>query len=244
MSVRLALWATAAYAGQLTVSEAIQRASPDLDHVTGDIARLDLWRDFGEQVLLVALPRPGDPTAVPRGNPDLLAAATEVGECLFVPGMGGAMVPTFEQYGPEGDQGTSVTWTAYDCDPWPRHRVEELSVNEAELRLRQEVAERTRELDAIDSKAFMAAGRDMVDQRLSQGRWGLPGGLPARAERTIALAAQVSVISEIGRTAVGHSVDSYSTRQRMAVLSALQAAADKALETAVNVSALSIAGWR
>ena len=45
------------------------RAHPDLDHVTGDPgARLDLWRDFGESAVLVALPRPGDLTGMPRAG--------------------------------------------------------------------------------------------------------------------------------------------------------------------------------
>ena len=59
-SVRLALWITASWRGDLGTTDALGRAFPDLDHVAGDLARLDVWRDLGEQALFVALPRPGD----------------------------------------------------------------------------------------------------------------------------------------------------------------------------------------
>ncbi len=244
VSARLSLWATAAYAGRLDVAEAVARATGDADHVSGVVAPLEVWRDLGERVVLVALPRPGDATAVPRGNQDLVAAATEAGECVFVPGMGGALVPRAAGFGPDGDRGTSLSWVAYDSDPWPRHRVEELSVNEAELQLRQELAERTRELDAIDGTAFASGGRAVADLRSGGGRFGLPDGVPPRAQRTIALAAQVRVIAEVGRSPLGHTVDSHSTQERTLVLSRLQAAAERALEVAVNVSVLTLAGWR
>ena len=51
-------------------------------------------------VVLVALPRPGDLSGMPRGSADLVAAATEAGECVFVPGIGGALVPTIEPSAP------------------------------------------------------------------------------------------------------------------------------------------------
>ena len=43
-SVRLALWATASYAGRLPLEEVMSRALPDVDHVGGDVDRLALWR--------------------------------------------------------------------------------------------------------------------------------------------------------------------------------------------------------
>ncbi|MHB1473470.1 MAG: hypothetical protein ACYDDU_03645 [Dermatophilaceae bacterium] len=76
VSVRLALWATAAYAGQLRLEDVIDRAHPDLDHVAGDFDHLSLWRDLGERAVLVALPRPGNLSGMPRGSPELIAAAT------------------------------------------------------------------------------------------------------------------------------------------------------------------------
>jgi hypothetical protein len=244
VSARLALWATVAYAGQLSLPAAVAHATGDADHVSGILGPLEVWRDLGERVVLVSLPRPGDATTVPRGNPDLVGAATDARECAFVPGIGAALVPSAAGFGPANDRGTSLTWTAYDCDPWPRHRVEELSVNETELRLREELAERTRELDAIDGTAYPSGGRQLADLHLRGETLGLPDGVPARAQRTIALAAQVCAITALGRSPVGHTVDSHSTQQRTVVLTALQAAAERALEAAVNVSVLSLAGSR
>ena len=48
-SVRLALWATASYAGRLPLEEVMDRALPDVDDVRGDVDRLALWRDLGER---------------------------------------------------------------------------------------------------------------------------------------------------------------------------------------------------
>src|ERR1035437_4055841 len=107
--VRLALWATAAYAGQLTVGQAVDRTHPDVDHVSGDLDRLSLWRDLGERAVLVALPRPGNLSGMPRGSAELIAAATDAGECVYVPGIGAALVPTIENFGLPDDQGTRGT---------------------------------------------------------------------------------------------------------------------------------------
>ncbi|HEY5248361.1 MAG TPA: hypothetical protein VIJ15_07940, partial [Dermatophilaceae bacterium] len=91
--VRLALWATAAYAGRLTVEAAVRRAHPDIDEVSGDLDHLNLWLGLGERAVLVAQPRPGNLSGMPRGSAELLAAATDAGECVYVPGIGGALVP-------------------------------------------------------------------------------------------------------------------------------------------------------
>ena len=127
VSVRLALWATAAYAGRLPMQDVAGRAHPDIDHVDGDLDHLSLWYDVGERVVLVALPRPGKLSGMPRGSAELIAAATDAGECVFVPGVGGALVPTMQTFGTAGDQGTRVTWTAYDADPVQTYVLEALS---------------------------------------------------------------------------------------------------------------------
>ena len=89
VSVRLALWATAAYAGRLPIEEVVAKAHPDIDHVAGELDHLSLWHDLGERAVLVALPRPGKLSGMPRGSAELIAAATDAGECIFVPGLGG-----------------------------------------------------------------------------------------------------------------------------------------------------------
>src|SRR5699024_10201258 len=56
-SVRVALWGTAALAGRIEVRDVPACAMPDLDPVDGLVPQLDLWRDLGERLVLVALPR-------------------------------------------------------------------------------------------------------------------------------------------------------------------------------------------
>ena len=78
LSVRTALWVTAVWHGHggLTdLDEAVAAAHPDFDHVEGDLGRLLLWRELGESALLVALPRPGDLSGMPRVTPEVAGAA-------------------------------------------------------------------------------------------------------------------------------------------------------------------------
>lgn len=245
MSVRLALWVTAASAGHLPLEEALVRAHPDLDHVAGDLDRLTLWGDLGERAVLVALPRPGNLSGMPRGSPELIAAATDAGECVYVPSLGGALVPTLEHFGPAGDEGTQVTWTAYDCEPVPTHVLEALSLNEIELRLRQDVLEATARIDALDTKPWNATLRSLADD-FPAGAWGLPAGLPRRAGRIISTAAQIGVVTDLGLSihAEAQVLTSQLTEQRHRLLTDLAAIADTAMAAAATVAALSISGLR
>ena len=245
VSVRLALCATAAYAGRLPVEDAVRQAHPDVDHVAGDLGRLSVWRDLGERAVLVSLPRPGRLAGMPRGSAELIAAATDAGECIYVPGVGGALVPTIEEFGPAGDPGTQVTWTAYDADPVPIHVLEALSLGEIELRFRQDLAEATARIDALDTKPWNARLRSMADD-LPASAWGLPTGLPRRAQRVIEAAAQIGVATELGLTVQAESqvLTSKLTEQRRRMLTDLAAIADTAMAAAATVAALSLAGLR
>lgn len=245
VSVRLALWATAAYAGQLRIEDVSDRAHPDIDHVVGDLHRLSLWHDMGERAVLVALPRPGNLSGMPRGSPELIAAATEAGECVYVPSLGGALVPAFEHFGPAGDRGTQVTWTAYDCDPVPTHILEALSLNEIELRLRQDLLEATARIDALDIKPWNAMLRSLADD-LGASVWGLPSGLPRRAQSIMATAAQIGVATDLGLSIYAESqvLTSQLTGQRRRLLTDLSAIADTAMASAATVAALWMAGLR
>jgi len=245
VSVRLALWATAAYAGQLPLEDAVRRAHPDLDDVGGDLGRLSVWRDLGERAVLVALPRPGHLSGMPRGSAELIAAATEAGECVYVPGVGGALVPTIETYGPDGDRGTRVTWSAYDADPVPTHLLEALSLGEIELRFRQDLMEATARIDALDTKPWTATLRSMAERRPG-GAWGLPPDLPPRAQSIMSTAARIGVATDLGLSSHAESqvLTSALTEQRRRLLTDLNAIADGAMEGAATAAALSLAGLR
>jgi len=244
--VRLALWATAAYAGQLSVVEAVDRAHPDLDDVTGDLDRLSLWRDLGERAVLVALPRPGNLSGMPRGSAELVAAATDAGECIYVPGIGAALVPLMEHFGPADDQGTRVTWSAYDCDPVPVHTLEALSLSEIEKAFRQELTERTLAIEALDAKPWAGSPFRSLADELSIGQWGMPQGLPSRATMLITMAATIGVATELGLSDQAQSQVLTSTvaEQRRAQPVGLEASADTAMAAAATIAALSLAGLR
>jgi len=243
-SVRVALWGTAALGGQLDPDDVPGRAMPDLDHVDGLVPQLELWRDLGERLILVALPRPGDLTSMPRGSAALVAAATEAEEMVYVTGLGGALVPRIAQFGPEGDQGWEARWTAHDADPVPQHVVQQLSLPDVELQLRREIAELTAELgqapgQPLSGHGLERAARDSVDTD-----WGLPEGLPPRAIRVVELAGAITGLADAGLDHRLHSISSSTTLGREQILRRLHDAASRALVAATNVGALHLAGWR
>jgi hypothetical protein len=244
--VRLALWATAAYGGRVSVEAAVDRAHPDIDLVTGDLSHLSLWRDLGERAVLVALPRPGDLSGMPRGSAELIAAATDAGECIYVPSIGGALVPTIEHFGPAEDQGTQVTWSAYDADPMATHTLEALSLSAIEQGFRQELMDHTLAIEALDARPWAGSPfRSMADE-LSVSQSGLPGGLPSRATSIIAMAAMVGVATELGLSdrAQSQVLTGAVAEQRRMVLTHLGASADSAMAAAATVAALCMAGLR
>jgi len=244
-SVRLALWASAAFSGRLPIAQAVALASPDVDHVTGAVEQLELWRGIGEQVVLVSLPRPGDLTGMPRASAELVAAATDAGECVYVPSLGGALVPSMATFGSDTDQGWAVSWTAYDGDPVPTHVLEALSLAEVELRFRQDLMAQTMELDRLDARPWAGDQvRARADERLNVRRWGLPEGLPPRAVSIITTASRVGAAAELGLQAPSPALTADTTQRRQMLLTRLQSTADTAVATAACVAALHLAGLR
>jgi len=243
-SVRLSLWITAAWSGHVDVSEALRRALPDIDHVDGAVDQLRVWQDLGERVLVCALPRPGDVRGLPRGNRELVQAATDSGECVYVPGIGGALVPTLEEFGPEGDVGTAVHLTAYDCDPTPTHRLEALRESDIERTFRQHLGEAIGALEGLDVQPWAGSTlRERADEHVALDGWGLPPGMPGRALRVLQQAATTGAAADLGLT---HSpaIDLTADRHRHLLLLDLQSASDQAMADACTVAALTIAGMR
>ncbi|MEO3935363.1 hypothetical protein V3N99_01270 [Dermatophilaceae bacterium Soc4.6] len=249
LSVRTALWVTAAWHGHggLTdLDEAIAAAHPDLDHVEGDLGRVVVWRELGESALLVALPRPGDVSGMPRTAPDAAAAAAAAGECVFVAGVGGLLVPELAVFGSEGDEGTMARWSAHDAEPVARHVLESLDLSDLERSLARAVADGAESLESVEGRPWTPGPREDADRALGAAVWGLPGGLPPRAVRVMTTAARLGVIADEGLalSAAGPALDVHTSGHRELSLRRLAVAADHALAGATNVAVMSIAGWR
>lgn len=243
--VRVSLWATAVLTGRLPAPDLPRRALPDIDECVGLVETVTVWRDLGERAVLVSLPRPGDLTGMPQGPAGLAAHASRAEECVFVPGLGGALVPDLEVYGHPGDQGWLSRWTRYDAQPVATHRVEALDLGHTELSLRQELAALTEELGRAGAPPFgPVAERGAARARAATGGtvlWGLPEGLPPRAVRLVQLAGTVLALADAGLVTAAESVDAASVTRRSAVLRTLQTHAARALADATNVAALHLA---
>lgn len=243
-AVRLSLWVTAAWAGHLDLEEALRRALPDADHIAGDVGHLATWQDFGERVLACALPRAGDISGMPRGNPDLNAAATESGECVYVPAMGGALVPSIEIFGPEGDEGMAVRFTAFDCAPTPAHRLEELHESQIERELRTRLATATAALETLDIQPFAGSTlREQADEVATLREWGLPSGLPGRAIRILQTAGTIGAAVDFALSR-SPAIDVAADVERQRTLRELQSLTDHAMAQATTAAALHLAGLR
>jgi hypothetical protein len=246
--VRLALWTTRAWAGGASVPEAVARAMPDVDHVGGDLDRLTLWQELGEQALLVSLPAPGDLHGMPRADRTAQGAAASAGECVFVPRLGGVLVPTVSTFGSGrdggADVGTRVDWAAYDSEPVPRHRVEALDSSQLERHLREELLVATADLEATGGQPFdREAAREMADTALG-GHWGLPPGLPGRAAHVIVLAGTVGRVVDVALSTPDGGLSAAHSAARESHLRRLQRVADHALADATNAACAVLAGWR
>ena len=247
-SVRLALWTTAAWSLGTSLESAIASALPDVDHVAGDLDRLGLWHELGEGALLAALPAPGDLSGMPSAPAAALGAAAAAGECVYVPGLGGMLVPDISSFGSHTsgalDVGTRVDWHAHDADPIPRHRVEALDTSQLERHLREELVTATEELQAVGGQPFAReASRELADAALG-GRWGLPPGVAPRAQRVIVMAGTVARIVDLALSAPDGALSATASASRRRILLRLHRSADRALADATNAACAVLAGWR
>ena len=237
-STRLCLWVTAAWSGTLGVDEAVVRALPDVDDISGAVGRFTVWGEFGEQILACALPRPGAPGLLPRGPDEMREAAMEYGECVFVPGLGGVVVPVVSEYGTAGDLGVGVEFLPFDADPVPQHRLTGIDVGFAERELRAALGASTAALEELDLGATEL--RRPAVARPSE-NWALPDGLPPRAARLIELSGTILSAVEVAQEHTGDLVGGRGGAVAVQ-LQTLEAAATTALEHATNSAALRIAG--
>jgi hypothetical protein len=172
---------------------------------------------------------------------------------VFVPGIGGMLVPSITTFGsgrtggaPAGglDVGTRVDWTAYEADSVPRHRVEALETSQLERHLRMDLLEATEALAAAGAQPFMGSAAQELAEGTLGGGWGLPSGLPGRAARVIALAGTVGRIVDVALDAGDGALTAAESARRRGLLLGLQRTADRALADATNAACAVIAGWR
>lgn len=241
-SVRVALWVTHAWSGGTTLTHAIERALPDVDHTEGLVEQVRVWRDLGEAALLVALPGPGDIGGLPRCGPIATDAAVHAGEAVFVAGLGGMLVPSISTFGSEGAQGLRIDWVEHDADPVPPHRIEALEPSQLERHLRRQLFASVEELDRIGGAPWGDdLSRDLVDDRLGAD-WSLPETLPQRARTVIGLAGTVAVAAEIGLGSSG-AVTAAHDATRSAALRRLARLCEQSLADATNAACAQMAGW-
>lgn len=242
-SVRVALWVTHAWSGAMPLAGALQRALPDVDHVEGLVEQLRVWHDLGEGALLVALPSPGDVTGLPRTGPVALQDAVDGGEAVFVPGIGGMLVPHGSTFGSLGAQGYRLDWMAHEADPVPTHRIEALDPGELERRLQQAVRAATLEGERLGGQPFAGEmAREVADARLG-GDWALPDSLGERARRVIVSAGTAAVVAELGLHQPDGALDAATRSARDAVLRRLGREADSVLAEVTNAACAAMAGW-
>ncbi|MCT1618366.1 hypothetical protein [Janibacter hoylei] len=241
-SVRVALWVTHAWSGGTTLTDAVERALPDVDHTEGLVEQVRIWRDLGEAALLVALPAPGDLGSLPRCGPIAADAAAEAGEALYVAGLGGLLVPSISTFGSAGAQGLRIDWMTHDADPVPPHRIEALEPSQLERHLRRQLLASIDELDDIGGTPWADdLARDLVDERLGTD-WALPPDLPERARKVIGLAGTIAVAAEVGLTASG-AVTAAHDDTRSRALRRLARVCEHSLADATNAACAQLAGW-
>lgn len=246
-SVRLAVWVTSAWRGDLPLDDAVHRAHPDVDHVAGAVPSLRAWAEIGEQALFVALPRPGDLTGVPGAPAGAGGHAAQSGECVYIAGAGGLLVPTLSSFGPDDDRALRADWTAYDADPVPRHRLEMLDLREVERALAARLHEHTEQLEATGGTPWGSGPRVRAEALLDRQDWALPTAVPDNALRVMSLAATAAALADRAITTVdlgSHGVDVGTSAARERLLRRLAADADHALAAATNVAVMALAGWR
>jgi hypothetical protein len=223
-------------------------AAPDVPCHGGRLDCLRIWRSMGEQAILVALPRPGDTTTMPRGSAEFVDATTDAGECVYVAGMGAALVPRWGYAGGPGERSQMLTWELHDCEPVPVHRLDSLSLREIDTTLRLELSAAIADLEALHAHPWAGRGlRELADARMGAetgGTLGLPDGLPPRALRSIALASTLATVADLGLEQLPDAPSLAVTAARADRLRRLQAVADTSLADATCVAAMSMAGWR
>lgn len=250
-SVRLSLWGTRVLTGDLPSAAVDRLIAPDLDDAATVRPHLEMWQTFGERVVLVALPHPGHFGGMPAGPSELSTAAVTAGECVYVPTLGGALVPVDAGDGPMDAgpwpagvaRGPQTTWQRFDSEPVEPWRLDVLSVREVARRFAEDSASAVGVLSAAHRPWSSRGLRAVADAALDTGDLGIPTGLPTAATKLIADAAAAGQAARIGLTMPDDGTLS-EVELRSIALRRLLIVADQALAAATCIAALHLAGMR
>lgn len=246
VSVRVALWVSAAWRTGRATSSVWSSALADLDAVGGDVDVIDHWHSVGERALLVALPRSGDQSGLPACPPVSRLAAVDAGEALLAPGIGGLLVPTITRFGPEGqasspDHGWRVDWRAHPADPVPVHVVTAIDLGTVRRSLAEGVLAAT---EALQVSGGPAVAHRAQPQRGASSRWALPDGIPAPVLELLLRAATIESACAEALASPADGLTADRTRGREAALRTLRDRAEDCLESCTNLAVAVLAGWR
>ncbi|WP_432485045.1 hypothetical protein [Kineococcus esterisolvens] len=190
--------------------------------------------------LLLALPVPGDPGALP-GPAAVNVAALEAGECVLAEVPGGparwALVPEVTDFGSVWEPGAMVTWSVLGAAP--RRAPESSSVADSERELRLALATATRALASLDVARWREDAADRITAVRDGGlaRDALPPGTAPRAARVLQTAARVLAIVELAAEDDGAAVTSFEATSRAQALREVAQVARRAVVAAVNAHA-------
>ena len=105
------------------------------------------------------------------------------------------------------------------------------------------VAEATTQLEHLGNQPFAhRMGRELAEAAAG-GRWGLPPGLPSRADRVIRLAGAMSAVARVALDMPDDSLSTSASTQRRQVLRRLLRGSERALADAASAACAALAGW-
>ena len=253
-SALLAAWGNAWLAGDVSLSELVERVSAmdDNHRVTGLwVDDLPLEQAIGRLRadavirLRLVLPAAGDVLGLPGPGPCASAAlaASEGVLALRADGTGTGLVPTVTAHGSAYDGTvTTVVWTAYDVavpgpDPGP-------FLHDAEHDLRRGLGECVELLQGLDVARWRPELAGALHDLRSQARRGieddeLPGSYSVRARQLLVQARQLAGVLTLAAVDVGGAVDTREAAEREQALRGLEHLVRRARVAAYNSHGLS-----
>ncbi|MCW2541075.1 MAG: hypothetical protein JWN95_2800 [Frankiales bacterium] len=194
-------------------------------------ASLTSWKQAGSEVLLLALPVPGDVRGL-AGPPEFRSAALAAGEAVF-----GLMFGVTVTLGPEtpSSAGRPLIWQRGDIDSQPSAPV---SLSDAEYELAEAIRETASLFARRDAPSWLAdVAPALSDARRAGERLHLPASHPPRAVRLLAQAERMAAVLRVIDADDTGEVTAAGMAERSAALGPLRLAVRHALLAGYNAPA-------